>query len=78
MSLALREPLVFEYSRQGRGAFAQWVAAEAKVPELPAHLRRATPPRLPAASELDVVRHYTRLSQLNFSIDTHFYPLDEI
>ena len=26
-------------------------------------------------SELDVVRHYTRLSQLNFSIDTHFYPL---
>ncbi len=30
---------------------------------------------LPEVSELDVVRHYTRLSQLNFSIDTHFYPL---
>jgi glycine dehydrogenase subunit 2 len=30
---------------------------------------------LPEVSELDVVRHYTRLSQKNFSIDTHFYPL---
>ena len=32
-------------------------------------------PLLPEASELQVVRHFTRLSQLNFSIDTHFYPL---
>jgi glycine dehydrogenase subunit 2 len=32
-------------------------------------------PRLPEVSELQVVRHYTRLSQQNFSIDTHFYPL---
>jgi glycine dehydrogenase subunit 2 len=30
---------------------------------------------LPELSELDVVRHFTRLSQKNFSIDTHFYPL---
>jgi len=30
---------------------------------------------LPCLSELDVIRHYTRLSQLNFSVDTHFYPL---
>lgn len=30
---------------------------------------------MPEVSELQVVRHYTRLSQLNFSIDTHFYPL---
>ncbi|MBI4248118.1 MAG: aminomethyl-transferring glycine dehydrogenase subunit GcvPB [Elusimicrobia bacterium] len=42
---------------------------------LPAEHRRAAPAALPEASELDVVRHYTRLSQLNFSIDTHFYPL---
>ncbi len=33
------------------------------------------PPLLPEVSELQAVRHYTRLSQLNFSIDTHFYPL---
>ena len=32
-------------------------------------------PLLPEVSELDAVRHYTRLSQRNFSIDTHFYPL---
>ena len=31
--------------------------------------------RLPELSQLDVVRHYTRLSQLNYSIDTQMYPL---
>jgi glycine dehydrogenase subunit 2 len=30
---------------------------------------------LPEVSELDVVRHYIKMSQLNFSVDTHFYPL---
>jgi glycine dehydrogenase subunit 2 len=30
---------------------------------------------MPELSELDVIRHYTRLSQLNYSIDTGFYPL---
>ena len=30
---------------------------------------------LPELSELDVVRHFTRLSQKNFSVDTNFYPL---
>jgi glycine dehydrogenase subunit 2 len=38
-------------------------------------LRRKQPPLLPEVSEMDAVRHYTRLSQKNFSIDTHFYPL---
>jgi glycine dehydrogenase subunit 2 len=42
---------------------------------VPAHLRRQTPPALPEVSELQAVRHFTRLSQMNFSIDTHFYPL---
>jgi glycine dehydrogenase subunit 2 len=36
---------------------------------------RQDQPLLPEASEMDVVRHYTKLSQKNFSIDTHFYPL---
>ncbi len=40
----------------------------------PAELRRGEL-RLPELSQLDVVRHYTRLSQLNWSIDTHMYPL---
>ena len=71
------EKLIFEYSVSGRGAEDQWPAAcEAPEPEdLPPALRRASPPRLPEVSELEVVRHFTRLSQLNFSIDTNFYPL---
>lgn len=42
---------------------------------IPATLLRKTPALLPPVSELQVVRHYTKLSQKNFSIDTHFYPL---
>ncbi|WP_308388849.1 aminomethyl-transferring glycine dehydrogenase subunit GcvPB [Acidithiobacillus sp. AMEEHan] len=41
---------------------------------IPAHLLRRDLP-LPNPSELEVLRHYTRLSQKNFSIDTNFYPL---
>jgi glycine dehydrogenase subunit 2 len=70
----MREPLIFDHSVAGRGARAQWPPAEAS-PALPEKFRRAQRPVLPEASELDVVRHFTRLSQLNFSIDTHFYPL---
>ena len=66
--------LIFEKSRQGRRAFAQAPVATAEV-DWPEHLLRKDRPRLPEASELQVVRHYTRLSQKNFSIDTHFYPL---
>ncbi len=66
--------LIFEKSRQGRRAFAQAPAATADV-NWPEHLLRQDRPRLPEASELQVVRHYTRLSQKNFSIDTNFYPL---
>jgi len=74
MSLPMAEPLIHDYGRPGRGARGQWPPEEA-APPLPAALRRAQPAALPEVSELDVVRHYTRLSQLNFSIDTHFYPL---
>lgn len=42
---------------------------------IPAEMRRQDAPVLPEVSELQAVRHYTRLSQQNFSIDTHFYPL---
>src|SRR4051794_31608409 len=75
MSLPMCEPLIFDYGRAGRGARGQWPAAAKTVPELPTKLRRTQRAALPEVSELDVVRHYTRLSQLNFSIDTHFYPL---
>ena len=68
------EPLIFERGRAGRGAYAQWPAAAAEA-SLPDALRRRQAPALPAVSELQAVRHYTRLSQKNFSIDTHLYPL---
>lgn len=38
-------------------------------------LKRKVKPKLPELSELDVLRHYTRLSQMNYSIQTGFYPL---
>jgi glycine dehydrogenase subunit 2 len=68
------EPLIFELSRSGRGATAQHPAAEA-AGTVPEGFRRRGPLPLPEVSELQAVRHYTRLSQLNFGIDTHFYPL---
>ncbi len=70
-----REPLIFQYSRPGRGAADQWPREPNAPPEIPRELERVRPPLLPEVSELDAVRHFTRLSQLNFSIDTHFYPL---
>ena len=68
------DKLIFEKSRHGRRAFAQAPAEDFDV-DLPESLLRTDKPGLPEASELQVVRHFTRLSQKNFSIDTHFYPL---
>lgn len=68
------EKLIFEKSRSGRRAFAQ-APRETAATDIPDALRRTDRPGLPEASELQVVRHFTRLSQLNFSIDTQFYPL---
>ncbi len=67
--------LIFDYSRSGRTATAQLPAVGGSLDDLPAALRRKVGPALPEVSELDAVRHYTRLSQKNFSIDTQFYPL---
>ncbi|OZA26019.1 MAG: glycine dehydrogenase (aminomethyl-transferring) [Hydrogenophilales bacterium 17-64-11] len=67
--------LIFDHSRRGRTATAQLPAAAGSLDDLPLELRRKSAPALPEVSELDVVRHYTRLSQKNFSIDTQFYPL---
>jgi len=66
--------LIFERSQPGRANRHQ-APAGATTSGIPAHLRRSAAPLLPEVSELDVVRHYTQLSQKNFSIDTNFYPL---
>ncbi len=70
---AFREPLIFERSRPGRTGYS--LPGEDIDVSLPKELRRAKAPELPEVSEPDVVRHFTRLSQWNFSIDTNFYPL---
>jgi glycine dehydrogenase subunit 2 len=72
------EQLIFEKSRPGhRGtdlppAGVPLASVAALLPEV---ALREAPPRLPELSELEVVRHYTRLSHLNHSVDTGFYPL---
>ena len=67
--------LIFEKSKPGRENRAQAVAPGADALDIPERFLRRAPPLLPEVSELDAVRHYTALSQKNFSIDTHFYPL---
>ena len=69
-------PLLFEDSRPGRRTMRTSGADRARAAEgLPAAELRAKPPALPELGELDLVRHFTRLSQKNFAITTNFYPL---
>ncbi|MBI5753213.1 MAG: aminomethyl-transferring glycine dehydrogenase subunit GcvPB [Hydrogenophilales bacterium] len=67
--------LIFELSRPGRKSYAQMPATAASASGIPDAFLRQDAPLLPECSEMDVVRHYTQLSQKNFSIDTQFYPL---
>jgi glycine dehydrogenase subunit 2 len=67
--------LIFEHSKPQRRAAAQAPLNKAALDGLPERFRRTTATGLPEVSELQAVRHYTRLSQKNFSIDTQFYPL---
>ena len=76
--LVFDEPLLFELGSPGRTAYS---LPKQDVPEveleaiLPAAEIRDPIENFPELGELDVVRHFTRLSQWNFSIDTNFYPL---
>ncbi|HSN41048.1 MAG TPA: aminomethyl-transferring glycine dehydrogenase subunit GcvPB, partial [Burkholderiales bacterium] len=67
--------LIFELSRPGRGNPSQAPVVPDGAGAIPQKYLRKAPPALPEVSELDAVRHYTVLSQKNYSIDTHFYPL---
>ena len=73
----MAEPLIFEKSIAGRRGYR---LPPVDVPRalgeaVPAEHLRGAAPQWPEVSEFDVVRHYTRLSQLNFCVDTHVYPL---
>ncbi|TGV16863.1 aminotransferase class V-fold PLP-dependent enzyme, partial [Mesorhizobium sp. M00.F.Ca.ET.186.01.1.1] len=70
--------LIFEMSKRGRVAYS---LPESDVPEVeldavfPAQYLRKQPAELPEVSELDLMRHYTGLSNRNHGIDSGFYPL---
>jgi glycine dehydrogenase subunit 2 len=67
--------LIFERSQPGRSNPSQAPRGPASRAAIPDVFLRKEPLLLPQVSELEAVRHYTGLSQKNFSIDTHFYPL---
>jgi glycine dehydrogenase subunit 2 len=74
----MAEPLIFEKSRPGRiGAMLPHLDVPEQPIErlIPREALRRTPPDLPEMAEIDVVRHFTRLSKLNVGIDDVFYPL---
>lgn len=67
--------LIFEKNVEGRHGLKMQVSDVPAVPKPEKKYLRAELPHLPDVSELDVVRHYTNLSRLNYSVDTNFYPL---
>ena len=70
------DKLIFELSRKGRKGWSLPENTWENTPEeLPDTLKRCQDPRLPEVSEPDVVRHYVNLSNMNFGVDTGFYPL---
>jgi glycine dehydrogenase subunit 2 len=78
MSTELKDKLIFERSRPGRSGFK---LPELDVPEksltdyVDKSYLRDKEAELPEVSEVDVIRHYTRLSQKNYAVDLGFYPL---
>ena len=74
---AARRISVFDLSQPGLGGNGI-IDSDFDGEELPSELAEIATRKsigLPELSEVDVVRHFTRLSQWNFSIDTNFYPL---
>jgi glycine cleavage system P protein (glycine dehydrogenase) subunit 2 len=67
--------LLFESGSTGRSA-ALWPTEPGQVEDvIPASLLRRDIPGFPELGELEVLRHFTRLSQRNFAIESQFYPL---
>jgi glycine dehydrogenase subunit 2 len=72
-SVKIIEPTLFELSSPGRTGIT-FPASDVPLADLPSDLLRDELP-MPELAEVDVIRHYTRLSKLNYSIDDGFYPL---
>ena len=76
--ILLREEPIFERSRTGRTGFslaAEPGDAQAAIEAIPERHRRKAKAGLPEVSEVEVIRHFTRLSQQNYAIDLGLYPL---
>src|SRR5208282_5137327 len=74
------EPLLKELTRKGRTGFVppedKKILAWSRGKELlPGSLRRKEQLQLPEIAELQVLRHFNRLSQMNFSVESGTYPL---
>ncbi|MBS3985463.1 MAG: aminomethyl-transferring glycine dehydrogenase subunit GcvPB [Selenomonadales bacterium] len=70
--------LIFEKSVPGRRGYqlpSQDTPAIELSAVLPKDSLRTEPPKLPELSEVDVIRHFTQLSQRNYGVDAGFYPL---
>ncbi|MBM3463684.1 MAG: glycine dehydrogenase subunit 2 [Armatimonadetes bacterium] len=72
--MTFAEPLIFEVGAPGRRCVQPPPDETAEI-SLDDLAVEPTLPVLPEVSELDLLRHFTRLSHRNFSIETHFYPL---
>lgn len=72
--LVLNEKLLFEHSDAGRKGYSL-PALDVPAAELPEGLCRQEITGFPELSEVDVVRHFTRLSTWNYGVDSGFYPL---
>ncbi len=66
---------LFENSVAGRTGVMPDAPTKTAQDMLPQELLRQKPLNMPELSELDVVRHFTLLSQQNYSVDSNFYPL---
>ena len=74
------EPLLIDKSKTGRLAYCYPSldlprSFDQELAHLPSHLQREGVARLPEVSELDVVRHFTRLSRMVHGVDNGMYPL---
>ncbi len=72
------EPLIFEQGSEGRRGYSlpRWDVEEVEAKQIiPSHLLRESLEGFPQLSEIEVVRHFTRLSQWNYGVDSGFYPL---
>ena len=69
------EQLLIEISKDGQQGYSVPELDVPTEPDIPAILLRAKEPNLPQVSEPDLRRHFTKLSHLNYSLTTNFYPL---